>query len=214
MPLGNVTITWDETDPADPKLVGLGAGDIRSTKTNLRGALDSEHVFPSAGGPAGIHRKGSAIAFVGAASAVSSTDTDGRLMVTSDTSRLYHVGSTNTTLMGSRFLLEFSPSGMSIQGTATPSKASQIMKLEAGQFIFPTASTSTAIYLQNAYISGQWLALAERTYDGNATFGGIPVIQASGTSQLNVFNTNAAGTFTASAGTYPVNYIAFGITAG
>ena len=86
MALGGVSITWDETAPADGRNAGLGAGDIRYIQSNLRGALDNEHVYPSSGGTAGAHRAGSVRVFYDTASRVSSTDTDGRLMFTSNTS--------------------------------------------------------------------------------------------------------------------------------
>ena len=71
--MAGVTIGWDESDPANTKNLGLGAGDIRSLKTNLSGGLGAEHVWPTGGGAAGAHAKGSAMAFYGAASAVSSS---------------------------------------------------------------------------------------------------------------------------------------------
>lgn len=97
---GDIVIGWDETVPAGSESVGLGDDRIRSTKSNVRGALDAEHNFPSSGGSAGAHRLGSARAHFGTQSRVSSGDTDGRLMVASDTSRLFGVGSGGTALLG------------------------------------------------------------------------------------------------------------------
>ncbi len=94
------TIGWSESAPANGDNLGLGASEIRSLKTAVRTALDSEHVFPSTGGDAGAHRLGSARAFVGAESTVSSSGTDGRLMVSSNRSRFFHVGSNGTMLLG------------------------------------------------------------------------------------------------------------------
>lgn len=93
-------IGWSESAPANSDKLGLGAGEIRSLKTALRTGLDAEHVWPSSGGDAGVHRLGSARAYVGAESTVSSSGTDGRLMVASNTSRLFHVGSGGTMLLG------------------------------------------------------------------------------------------------------------------
>lgn len=93
-------IGWSESAPANGDNLGLGASEIRSLKTAVRTGLDAEHVWPSTGGDAGVHRLGSARAFVGAESAVSSSGTDGRLMVASNTSRLFHVGSGGTMLLG------------------------------------------------------------------------------------------------------------------
>src|SRR5689334_10227962 len=101
MPLGGVSILWNENSPADTDSAGAGAGEIRSDKTSIRNAVGSEHNWPSGGGPStGYHLLGSARAFVAAQSLVSSSGTDGRLMVTSDTSRLFHVGSAGTSYLG------------------------------------------------------------------------------------------------------------------
>src|SRR5690242_799191 len=93
-------ITWNESSPAGGDNAGLGAGEFRSLKTALRTALDAEHNFPAAGGDAGAHRLGSGRPYVGLQSAVSSSGTDGRVMVTSDTSRFFHVGSGGTSFIG------------------------------------------------------------------------------------------------------------------
>lgn len=94
-------IGWDESSPPTTENAGLGAQRIQSVKTSLRQTLDSEHNFPSAGGDdVGYHRYGSARPYYGTQSAVSSSGTDGRLMLTSDTSRLFGVGSVATSLIG------------------------------------------------------------------------------------------------------------------
>ena len=93
-------ITWNEASPADVDQVSGGDDAIRSLKTAIRVGLDSEHVWPSAGGDAGVHRIGSARAYYAAQSLVSSSGTDGRIMVASDTSRLFHVGSAGTMFLG------------------------------------------------------------------------------------------------------------------
>lgn len=94
------TIGWDETSPSDNESAGLGDDRIRSLKSSIRIGLDGEHVWPSGGGDAGGHRLGSARPFFGAQSLVSSTGSDGRLMLTSDTSALFGVGSGGTVLLG------------------------------------------------------------------------------------------------------------------
>jgi len=94
------TIGWNEGSPADTDSAGLGDDQIRSLKTSVRVGLDSEHVWPSAGGDAGVHRLGSARPYYDVQSLVSSSGSDGRLMQTSDTSRLFHVGSAGTSLIG------------------------------------------------------------------------------------------------------------------
>lgn len=93
-------IAWNESAPAGADSAGLGAQEFRSLKTAIRTALDAEHNYPSAGGDAGAHRLGSGRPYVGTQSAVSSSGTDGRLMWTSDTSRLFHVGSGGTAFIG------------------------------------------------------------------------------------------------------------------
>ena len=104
MALGGVPIGWNEGDPADTESVSLGNERIQSAKSSVRLALDSEHVFPAAGGTAGAHRPGSAMAFYGTQSAVSAS-VDGRVMLASDTSRFFGVGSGGTVLVGSPFNL-------------------------------------------------------------------------------------------------------------
>lgn len=97
-----VNVNWSESAPANGDNAGLGAQEIRSLKTSVRNAMDAEHLFSSTGGAGtGAHRQGSARAFYGAESTVSSADTDGRLMVSSNRSRLFHVGSTGTMYLGS-----------------------------------------------------------------------------------------------------------------
>jgi hypothetical protein len=98
--MSNITIGWSNTVPAANDLVGLGDDAIRSLKSNVQGALDAEHFFPSAGGAAGAHRAGSARVFVGTASQVSSADTSGRLMWNSTDSTLHYVGSEGTGVIG------------------------------------------------------------------------------------------------------------------
>jgi hypothetical protein len=93
-------IGWNESNPADSESAGLGDDRIRSLTTSVRAGLDGEHVWPSAGGDAGVHRLGSARAYVGTQSAVSSAGTQGRLMFASDTSQFFHVGSGGTSLIG------------------------------------------------------------------------------------------------------------------
>lgn len=95
-------IDWSESTPQDVESAGLGAQRIQSLKTAIRTGLDGEHVWPSGGGDAGGHRLGSGRPYYGVQSLVSSSGTDGRLMVTSDTSRLFHVGSAGTMFLGSQ----------------------------------------------------------------------------------------------------------------
>lgn len=93
-------IGWNESAPQGSDSLGLGDDEIRSLKTSLRQGLDGEHIWPSAGGDAGVHRLGSARPYIGTQSLVSSTGTDGRLQWTSDTSQFFHVGSGGTAFIG------------------------------------------------------------------------------------------------------------------
>ena len=101
MPLGGSTISWDASTPAGTESIGLGDDRIRSMKTSVQEALDNEHNFPAAGGAStGYHKLGSARAHVGTQSRVSSGDTDGRLMIASDTSNFFAPMSAGTVLVG------------------------------------------------------------------------------------------------------------------
>ena len=101
MPLGGASILWAEGTPAESDIAD--AAPIRSIETSIRNAMGSEHNWPSTGGAnVGYHLLGSARPFYDIESNVSSTGTDGRLMVTSDTSRFFHVGSAGTMFLGSQ----------------------------------------------------------------------------------------------------------------
>lgn len=102
MPIGGADgIGFDEAVPSDGEAAGLGDDRIRSLKTSLRQGIGSEHNWPSAGGNAvGYHLYGSARPYYGLQSAVSSSGTDGRLFMASDSSRLFGVGSGGTTYLG------------------------------------------------------------------------------------------------------------------
>lgn len=93
--------TFDPSTPADTESLGLADDRQRSIKTTFQQVMDDEHNFPAAGGSVvGYHRLGSGRAFFAAQSLVSSSGTDGRFMVASDTSRLFGVGSGGTVLLG------------------------------------------------------------------------------------------------------------------
>ena|SRR2546422_4020990 len=91
-------ISWNEGNPADSSV--MSALDLRSEKTAFRTGLAAEHYWPSASGAAGAHLLGAARTFFAAQSFVSSVGTDGILFVASDSSRLFHVGSESTMLLG------------------------------------------------------------------------------------------------------------------
>lgn len=139
------TILWNESSPDGGDSLGLGDNEIRSLKTSLRNGLDAEHVWPSGGGDAGVHRLGAARAHYGVQSNVSSTGTDGRLMQTSDTSRLFGVGSGGTTYLGGPTAL----SAGSFPGTV-PQRALWVEEWGIGQ----TKSGTTTISFPNSGYSG------------------------------------------------------------
>lgn len=141
-------VAWDESTPADGDSLGQGDDIIRSLKSAIRTGLDSEHVWPSSGGAGvGVHRAGSARAFVGVQSLVSSADTAGRLMVTSDTSRLFGVGSNGTCLLGA------GPNSLSL-GTTPANLSNQIQRHCWVEEVGAATSFPTAVTIPNSGYSG------------------------------------------------------------
>ena len=140
------TITWNEGSPSDSDSAGLGDDQIRSLKTSIRVGLDSEHIWPSSGGDAGMHRIGSARVNVGVQSLVSSSGTDGRLYQTSDTSRLFGTGSGGTTFLGGPGVI----SAGSFPGGAAPQRSIWVEEFGLGF----TVSGSTSITIPNSGYSG------------------------------------------------------------
>ena len=99
--IGGTNINWDETKPAGGDSLSIGDEQIRSDKSALRSVIAAEHNFDAGGGAnTGYHVLGSARPYYGPQSNVSSTGSDGRLMLTSDTSRLFGVGSDGTVFYG------------------------------------------------------------------------------------------------------------------
>lgn len=147
MPLGGSTISWDAATPAGTESIGLGDDRIRSMKTSVQEALDNEHNFPSAGGAnTGYHKLGSARAHYGTQSRVSSGDTDGRLMVASDTSRLFGAGSTGTLLFGGPLMLSLG----SAVAVTFPQRAHMVV--EAG-VVQASADTMVVVTFPNSGFS-------------------------------------------------------------
>jgi len=139
-------IGWDETKPAGADSLGLGDDEIRSLKTALRTGLGAEHLWPSGGGDAGIHLPGSARVYGGTQSLVSSTGTEGRLMQTSDTSRLFGVGSGGTSFLGGPTVI----SAGSFPGSL-PQRAIWVEEFGTGM----TISGTTTISFPNSGYSGK-----------------------------------------------------------
>jgi hypothetical protein len=97
-------ILWNQSKPADGDPISSGDDEIRSIKTSLQVGLSEEHEWPSNGVGVGSHKTGSARAYYGLQSNVSANQA-GRLMVASNSSRLFHVGSDGTMLLGSKLML-------------------------------------------------------------------------------------------------------------
>jgi hypothetical protein len=153
MAIGGIAGAWTPNAPSDSSNVGLGAGDIRSLKTQVQQPLDSEHVFTAAGDTVmGAHRPGSAVAFFGTASRVSSADTDGRIMLTSDTSRLYSVANSQTSmLIGGRYVAHANPV-YNNNGSNLTSQVTQFWGTESGRVQLTTGTA--AVTLKHTYLTG------------------------------------------------------------
>lgn len=137
---GANNIGFDPTVPADTENAGLGDDRIRSVKTSVQAVLDDEHNFPSAAGNAiGYHRFGSARPYYGTQSRVSSDGTDSRLMLTSDTSRLFGMTSAGTVFLGGQNVLSI---------FTAPSTLPQrhIWVEESGYIPATGSSVSTVVY--------------------------------------------------------------------
>lgn len=160
-------IGWDNATPAGTELESLGPTRIKSLKTSVQQALDAEHVFPTTGGAGtGAHRPGSAVAHYGTQSAVSSGDTNGKLMFTSDSSRLFGTPSNGTVFIGGATVI----SAGSFPGGAAPQRSHWVE--EFGEAItdaqgivtitFPGSGFSgkpyvkTQLFVLNGITTGNW----------------------------------------------------------
>ena len=211
--MASINIGWDETAPADSRNAGLGAGDIRSIQSNLRGALDAEHHYPSSGGSAGAHRLGSARAYVGTASAVSSADTDGRLMFTSDSSNLYVVNSATTVLAGGRYALHCPSNYTFGNSSRITSKVTQHWHIEFGGHSLATVGSLSYLTFTATFTNPPILVITPAS--SVTTFNVIPVIANNGdaaVAQIVTYITTSGASGAAPVGSY-VNYMAAGFVA-
>jgi hypothetical protein len=151
---GASNVTWLETSPAIPELVGQGDDGLRSLKTSLQQGLNDEHLWPDGGGFVGAHRLGTARAYVGTQSRVSTDGSDGRLMVTSDTSRLFGLTSAGTVLLGDATALSHGT-----QPWSQPQRASWAVEL--GQVVLDNITAETQITIPNSGYSGIPMVQAE-----------------------------------------------------
>lgn len=183
---GGTSIGWNENAPADSDAVGSGDDEIRSLKTSLRQALASEHAWPSAGGLSGYHTYGSARAYVGVQSLVSSDGTDGRMMLASDSSHFFLLQSTGTVFGGGARAL----SAGSFPGT-TPQRHHWVV--EFGTAVTPTSGSGlTTVTFPNSGFSGKPFVTASIEFDQQAQ---------SSAAILNIASVGAAS-FSASARAY------------
>jgi hypothetical protein len=147
MPIGGSNIAWDNTTPADTESAGQGDDRIRSMKTSVQQALDNEHEFPTGGGAGtGSHRSGAARTYYGLQSEVSAVQ-NGRLMTTSDSSRLFGVGSGGTVLLGGSNVI----SAGSFPDTV-PQRHHWVEEFGEGQV---KTSTVTTVTIPNSGYSGR-----------------------------------------------------------
>lgn len=199
--MSGITIFWNNASPASGDVAGLGDDEIRSLKSNLQGALDAEHVFPSAGGFAGAHRAGSARISVGTTSQLSSADTSGRLFFNSQTSTLHYVGSEGTAFIGGHRVPSLMSSVHVISNTS-------IMGMSMVSFTlgsFPSGPIATGLaYNGNFYF-------ASVVTSGVGASACYPMVFNAGSNapSVNVYNT--AGT-PLSGVTVTVNLLCFGFT--
>jgi len=146
--IGGVTILWQEGKPDGDDSLGIGDEDARSTKTAIRNAMAAEHVWDAAGGAnTGAHVFGSARPYYGVQSNVSSTGSDGRIMQTSDTSRLFGVGSGGTSFLGGPTVI----SAGSFPGFTVPQRSIWVEEWGEGK----TNSGSTVVTFPNSGFSGK-----------------------------------------------------------
>jgi len=215
MALGGITAGLNTAVPSSTSQAGVGYQDLQSIKTTFQQVLDSEHNMPSSGGAnSGVHRKGSAVVFVGAASAISSTDTDGRLMLDTTNGRLQHAGSSDTQFLGGRYVVESAKTMHKAGASDTTSRITQVWAMEAGSAQFLPGSSTTVITLNQTFITA--VATTAINHASTTFIGGVPGANVSG-NQLAIgnviFSSTGTGTVVNSPHTYVVNYIVMGIKA-
>ena len=169
------TIGWDETKPADADGAYTAASALRSLKSNIAGGLSTAIYWPGTGGSsaasAGLPLPGVWRAFYGVESLVS-TYADGALYITSDTSRLFGVGSGGTMLLGSSRMIEYA---------TAPSSPKNHWVLSSGT-LSPGASFSAGNVILSYYSANTLgFPIIETLSGGNATvkvynLAGFPIV--------------------------------------
>ena len=156
------SLLWNESAPADTDNAGQGDDEIRSLKTSIRNGLAAEHVWPSnTGSGFGVHALGSARAFYDVESNVSSSGTDGRLFVASDTSRFFHAGSGGTMLLGGQ---------NAILGGGQPTGGQGFYWASEFGAVFSSTTTTTIVF-NNSGFSG--VPIVTMSIVTSAAVGGI-----------------------------------------
>ena len=195
-PIGGADgIAWSESDPPVTANAGLGYQAIQSVKTSARQVIAAEHNFASSGGDdQGYHLYGSARPYYGTQSAVSSSGSDGRIMLTSDTSRLFGVGSGGTVFLGGPTVLSL--------GTFPDSLPQRSVWVEEfGEGLLVTSSGSTTITFPNSGFSGVPYTNAFITATVAGIGGFLQAVNIDGASVIIQCNT-VSGTFSLSAITF------------
>ena len=104
-----MAIGWNESAPANSDNAGTADDELRSLKSNIAGGRSQSMYWPGSGGgstaSAGQMKPGAARTFFAAQSLVSA-NSDGCLMVASDTSRLFAVGSGGSVFLGGSRTIE------------------------------------------------------------------------------------------------------------
>lgn len=207
--MGGETIGWDETKPANTDLVGQGDDAIRSILTNLRGAMASEHNWPSTGGAnTGYHRPGSARPFVQPASRTSSTGTFGRLIFNSDDSSFWNSGAADASLIGHPGVLITPSLGNAPSCYSTPAKFYNVVQY--GQFIHDGTSNSSNVTFASAY-SGIPVVFCQQNPTGAMVSVSFTSINPSGFSAVAFYHSiSVAGAGTATGSRYTINWCSIG----
>ena len=196
--IGGANIAWDEGKPAGADSLGIGDDQIRSDKTAIRTALAAEHIWESTGGAnTGAHVLGSARPFYGTQSAVSSSGSDGRFMATSDTSRLFGVGSGGTVFYGGATVI----SAGSFPGTV-PQRYYWAMEFGqatadvngAATITIPNSGYSGVPFIHATALSGAAIFAVPGLSPTATTFGVIVYDTAGATVGGAVFNWQSIGT--------------------
>ena len=200
--MSGTTIAWDSTTPTATDLVGQGDDVIRSLKSNMQGALDAEHLWPSAGGYSGLHRKGSARVFVGTSSQVSSADTDGRLMFNSTLSHLVYLDSARSVIVGGVSAIHGPASGVL-------SVVTQRLVMEAGTYSQLVSGTTWGQTFATAFVAPPIVTVTLIDVESTSPMKGRFAVQIS-TVATSGFSFHWMGVDGGSASTASMTFIAVG----